>query len=122
MAQTCLEKLCRANRWRVKTGKWASTEVDGWNGHFMVPLEGELWMVRISDGMGWRHLSVSNAQKRVLPSWHIMCRLKESFFGDEDWVCQYHPPKADNINDHPFVLHLWMPLNEELPKPPVIMV
>jgi hypothetical protein len=79
-------------------------------------------MVRISDGMGWRHLSISNAQKKVLPTWTTMCRIKEAFFGDEDWVCQYHPAKTDYVNDHPFVLHLWMPLNEDLPKPPVVMV
>jgi hypothetical protein len=119
---TSLEKLCRANRWRVKTGKFASDETAGFNGHFMVPLDGEFWFVRISDGQDWKHLSVSNAQKKVLPSWTTMCRIKESFFGDDEWVCQFHPAKEDYVNDHPFVLHLWMPLNEVLPKPPVWMV
>jgi hypothetical protein len=119
---TCLEKLCRANRWRVRNGRFGSTEVDGWNGHFLVPFDGEVWQVLISDGMGWRHLSASNAYKKMLPPWSVMCRLKEAFWGDQDWVVQFHPAKDDWINDHPFVLHLWQPLNEELPKPPVVLV
>ncbi|HET9363943.1 MAG TPA: hypothetical protein VFP71_03050 [Candidatus Angelobacter sp.] len=119
---TCTEKLSRASRWRIRTGAFSSTEVDGWNGHFLVPLEGELWHVIISDQCEWRHLSVTNAQKKMLPSWNIMCRLKDAFFGDEDWVCQYHPAKDDNINDHPFCLHLWQPLNEQLPTPPYVFV
>src|ERR1700751_2531619 len=107
---TCLEKLSKANRWRVRTGKMGSDESAGWNGAFIVPLEGEMWQVILSDGLGWRHLSITNAQTRELPSWNTMCRVKELFFGDDEWALQFHPPKADYINDHPFVLHLWQPL------------
>jgi hypothetical protein len=114
---TCLEKLRRAERWRIRKGPGASDETEGWNGAFLVPLEGELWHVIISDKMGWRHLSVSNAQKKVLPTWGIMCRLKDAFFGDADWVCQWHPAKEDYINDHPFCLHLWQALDEPMPHP-----
>ena len=119
---TTVEKLRRAERWRIKTGDLASTEIDGWNGNFLVPLDGDLWLVRISDGMGWRHASVSNAQKMILPTWHIMCRIKESFFGDESWAVEYHPAKDEYVNDCPWCLHLWEPLNEKMPIPPVILV
>jgi hypothetical protein len=119
---TCLEKLRRAERWRVKAGQFGSSETDGFNGHFLVPLDGELWFCRISDGWGWRHVSVSNAQRKMLPTWAIMCRVKEAFFSDESWVVQYHPAKTDYVNDHELVLHLWEPLEENLPHPPVILV
>jgi hypothetical protein len=119
---TCLERLRRAERWRIKTGKWASEETDGFNGHFLVPMEGELWVCRLSDGWGFRHLSVSNAQNRKLPSWTVMCRLKEAFFGDEDWVVQYFPPKEQYINDCGWCFHLWQPLTENLPTPHFTMV
>ena len=119
---TTLEKLSKANRWRVRTGPFASTEVDGWNGHFLVPMEGEMWFVRISDGMGFRHLSISNAQKKVVPNWAIMCRVKECFFGDDAWAVQYHPPKDDNVNVHPFCLHLWESIDEPMPHPLVALV
>lgn len=119
---TCLEKLMKANRWRIRTGVMGSDETAGWNGAFIVPLEGEMWQVILSDGLGWRHLSITNAQKNMLPSWNVMCRVKEYFFGDDSWTVQYHPPKDDYIDVHPYVLHLWEPLNEELPKPFSFMV
>jgi hypothetical protein len=119
---TTLEKLSRANRWRIRTGKWASDDTAGWNGHFLVPLDGELWQVRLSDGLGWRHLSVSNAQKKLIPSWYTMCRLKDAFWDDEDWVVQFHPGKSDYINDAPGCLHLWQPLEAELPRPHFTLV
>ena len=37
-------------------------------------------------------------------------------------VAQYHPAKADHINNHEYVLHLWKPLREKLPMPPKEMV
>jgi hypothetical protein len=117
---TTLEKLRKAERWRIK-GQ-GGTEADGWNGWFLVPLDGEMYQVIIADGMGWRHLSISNAQKKMLPSWQTMCRVKDLFFGDDCWACQFHPAKADYINDHPWVLHIWQPLDVELPQPPVVMV
>ena len=114
---TTLEKLIKANRWRVRTGPFASTEVDGWNGSFYVPIDGEMWHVRISDGCGWKHLSISNAQRKVLPSWTIMCRAKALFYADDEWAVQYMPAKEDNVNDCPWCLHIWTPLDEPLPKP-----
>jgi hypothetical protein len=119
---TGLEKLIKANRWRVRTGKWASTEIDGFNGHFIVPLEGEMWMVRISDQLGWKHLSISNAQKKILPNWTVMRRVKEAFFADEEWAVQFFPAKQDYVNDHDWVLHIWVPLNEPLPVPHACLV
>ena len=115
---TTLEKLRRAERWRTK----GSDATCGWNGDFLVPLDGELWHVRISDGSGWRHASVSNAAHKVTPSWATMSRIKACFFADDSWVVQFHPGKDDHVNDPEYCLHLWEPLNEPLPKPPVILV
>jgi len=122
MPTTTLEKLIRANRWRIRTGRYASEDQDGWNGAFLVPIDGEMWHVMISDGMGWKHLSITNAQKKSLPSWGVMCRVKDLFFSDDEWCVQFHPAKDDNINDHPYCLHLWMPLNETMPRPSIILV
>ena len=119
---TCLEKLAKANRWRIRTGKMGSDDTAGWNGAFIVPLEGHMWQVLISDGMGFRHLSATNAQKSMLPSWNVMCRLRDYFFADDAWVMQLHPPKDEYINDHPYVLHLWESLNDPIPIPPNFMV
>lgn len=120
--KTCLEKLRAAERWRVKTGQMASSETDGFNGHFLVPMEGELWLVQISDGMGWKHISISNAQKKVLPNWTVMSRMKDAFFADDEWAVQYFPAKEDYINSCEWCLHIWSPLNEQLPVPHYVLV
>jgi hypothetical protein len=120
---TGLEKLCAANRWRIraadptKPSSIASSDFDGWNGHFMVPLEGEIWHVTLSDRRGWKHLWVANAGKRIAPSWSVMCQLKSLFYADDEWVVQFFPPKDYEIYDASFRLHLWTPLNETLPHP-----
>jgi hypothetical protein len=119
---TTLEKLLKANRWRIRNGKMASDETYGFNGAFLVPIDGAMWHVIISDGMGWKHLSITNAERKVLPSWNVMCRAKDLFFADDEWTVQFMPAKDDNINDHPFCLHIWMPLNEEMPRPSVVQV
>lgn len=119
---TALEKLIRANRWRVRQGKYATEDVDGWNGQFLVPINGEIYLIMISDGMGWKHLSMSNAQKKVLPSWNTMSRAKDLFFADEDWCCQFFPAKEDYINDCEWCLHIWMPLDDELPHPSIVLI
>lgn len=130
---TSLEKLCKANRWRIRAGQklgakeipaeLISSDYDGFNGDFLVPLSGELWHVRISDGMGWRHLSATNAQRPTMtPTWEVMCRLKDLFFDDSEWCVQFMPPKEENINVHPHCLHIWSSLHEPIPHPMVCMV
>lgn len=122
MPGTALEKLMRASRWRVRQGKYASEDTAGWNGQFLVPIDGEIYLVMISDGMGWKHLSISNAQKKALPSWTAMTRAKNLFFADEDWCVQFFPAKEDYVNDHNFCLHIWMPLDEPMPHPSIVLV
>lgn len=73
-----------------------------------------------SEGEGWEHVSVSTAVR--CPTWDEMCYVKNLFWDDEDCVVQYHPPKADYINNHPHCLHLWRPTEVEIPRPPSILV
>jgi hypothetical protein len=124
---TGLEKLCRANRWRIRAAnpehpsKLATSDADGWNGHFLVPLEGDIWHIILCDQLGWKHLTISNAQQKVSPSWNIMCRVKELFYADEEWAVQFHPPK-EGSQDDPYRLHLWAPLDEVLPVPMMVLI
>lgn len=59
------------------------------------------------DGGGWDHVSVQ-AERRV-PTWTEMCAIKELFFRDDEVVMQLHPAKANYVNNHYCVLHLWRP-------------
>ena len=110
------------NEHRVRRGVSASTEGDGNNGCFMIQRLGRDNDIRIiaSDGMEWEHVSVS-LSKRV-PTWEEMCYIKKIFWDEEDYVIQYHPPKSEYVNCHPFVLHLWRPIGTEIPRPPSVLV
>jgi len=79
--------------------------------------------------MPWEHVSARTAIKKYhgrmferAPTWDEMCLLKEIFWGDDECVMQLHPKKADYVNQHPCVLHLWKPIGIEIPTPPKIAV
>lgn len=73
-----------------------------------------------SFGAGYEHVSVSLPTR--CPSWEEMCLVKETFWRDDECCMQLHPKKEDYINNHPYCLHIWRPINEEIPTPPSIMV
>lgn len=74
----------------------------------------------VSSGMGWEHVSVS--RKSRCPSYEDMDRMKHMFWDSEDCVMQLHVPDSEHVNYHPYTLHMWRPLNAEIPRPPAIMV
>jgi hypothetical protein len=65
---------------------------------------------------GWEHVSVSTTSRT--PNWTEMCFVKDLFWSEEECVVQYHPALGNYINCHPHCLHLWRPLNAEIPIPP----
>jgi hypothetical protein len=114
---------------RLRSGPMASDERYGNNGQFIVYVPksyGIRLFIQISDECGWEHASVSlvdwqKAQR--CPTWGEMCYVKDLFWEDEECVIQYHPPKSQYKNVHPFVLHLWKPVFEGvIPMPPISMV
>ena len=60
------------------------------------------------DGERWLHVSASYPNR--LPSWEDMRDVKDTFCGRENEAYMVFPPAARYVNDHPFVLHLWCPL------------
>ncbi len=115
----------KINKCRIRNGAFASDDSDGMNGFFIFEIDGKLYKVVASDGMGWKHVSVSHAAPNLrlrTPAWKIMCAVKDLFWEPEDTVIQYHPAHSQYVNCHPGCLHLWQPLNEKLPIPPSIMV
>lgn len=103
--------------------KLYSAENDGNNGAFLIPgrsLRDSLFVIA-SDGKGWEHVSIS--KKYECPTWEEMSRMKELFWDDpDDCVVQYHPPKSQYVNNHPYCLHLWRPIGKEMPLPDPILV
>jgi hypothetical protein len=110
----------KAERYRVREGLMASDASYGNNGAFLVPVGRAVLAVVVSDEDGWDHVSVSLPSR--CPTWEEMCAVKELFFRDDEAAVEYHPPKADYVNHHPYCLHLWRPQGQELPLPPAWMV
>ncbi len=108
-------------RYRITSGELASDASYGNSGAFAIPMpKGRKMFAMSGDGLGWEHVSVSFPDR--CPTWAEMCKVKELFWDDDDTVIQYHPPKSDYVNCHPFCLHLWRPVGIGLPRPPSIMV
>lgn len=72
--------------------------------------------VIVSDGEGWEHVSVSCTNR--CPNWPEMCFIKDLFWGEEETVIQYHPPKSEYVNCHPNCLHMWKPIGIDIFTPP----
>ena len=68
-----------------------------------------------SDGAAFEHVSVSLPDR--CPTWGEMCKFKDMFWDDDDCVMQLHPPKSEYVNNHPYCLHLWRPIGQDIPQP-----
>ena len=115
--------LAPIEKFRITTGPLASDASYGRNGAFDIPvLVG--WRrklcrlaVIVSGGLGWEHVSVSIPGQPRCPTWDEMCAVKDLFWDPEETVVQFHPPKSQYVNCHPYTLHLWRPTEVELPLP-----
>lgn len=44
--------------------------------------------------------------------------VKDIFWGEDECVIQFHPHKSENINIHPYCLHIWKKIGAEYELPP----
>lgn len=118
----------RLEKGRVMAGPLA-TPRGVWWGMFVVPCPtGAVLRVMVAPSgadavaecCGWEHVSVSLADR--CPTWDEMAWVKDLCWGPEECVVQFHPPRAEYVNHHPFCLHLWRPAAAELPRPPAHLV
>lgn len=96
-------------------------------GVFYIPNARTQFIIIMDDGTdhgdgkptGWAHVSLraKDYSGEREPTWGEMCWAKQLFWEDEEAVMQIHPPKSEFINTHPNVLHLWSPVNGEIPRP-----
>jgi len=123
---------------RVITGHNASSrEQDGRNGAFLIlakyrtKLSGSpvYFCVICSDQLEWEHVSVHCRAGihpayyfNFTPTWDDMCFVKDLFWEPDEAVMQLHPARKDWVNNHLSTLHLWKPVNVEIPMPPKAFV
>jgi hypothetical protein len=105
----------------------AVIELYGWEGddkagafRLRSSIDGADLVVIASSGEGWDHVSASRSNR--CPNWSEMEQVKRVFFRDDETAMQLHVPPSDHVNNHPYTLHLWRPLDREIPRPPSIMV
>lgn len=85
-------------------------------GMFSFLINGNWYFAVASVGEGWQHVSVSGYEGKM-PTWDVMENIKKKFFNDEEFVVEYHPKKEDYVNNCDNCLHIWSPLERELPYP-----
>jgi len=113
------------DEYRIENGPWGSKPGDDF-GAFQIPGPcGERLTIIASPGdahqnIPWEHVSVSTRHR--CPYWKEMCFVKDLFWDEEEPVMQLHPPKSTWVNNHNFCLHLWRPLDGNIPLPPAIAV
>lgn len=95
---------------------------DGGKGHFIRGSQKGMTVIW-SYGGGWEHVSIDG--KKRMPTWEEMCQLKDVFFDEDECCVQYHPPKNEYVNNIPYCLHIWKPIEQysgKLPIPPSLFV
>ena len=122
MRATFPPEVERARIIKGGNGPWTSNPGDDF-GAFFFRRESIRIKVIASSGseeIPWDHVSVSTEHR--CPTWAEMAWIKSLFFDDEEIAVEYHPPKSQYVNYHPYCLHLWRPHGEALPLPPMIAV
>ncbi len=124
------------NKYRITTGQMATKPEDIGFGMFIIPHGKKVLVISTSDGLDddgniyipWEHVSVHgrytrrNKKIKVTPTWEDMCFVKDLFWDKDEVVVQYHPAEEDYVNVHEHCLHLWKPIQAEMPTPPKICV
>ena len=112
---------------RVREGQMSSDDSYGMAGSFRLIGPGGVQLGVISSGpesnineTGWEHVSVVGRDRP--PYWSEMCFVKNLFWSEHEMVVQYHPPKSEYVDCHPYCLHLWKPIHMTIPMPPSLLV
>lgn len=121
-----MRDLTQLDKFRL-TGRNLPAYFKGWAGDsdfgaFILssPLDERELRVIASAGEGWDHVSVSRVDR--CPDWAEMSFIKSQFFKPTETAVQFHVPESDHVNNHPYCLHLWRPMRQQIPRPPAWMV
>ena len=102
-----MRDLHALDKWRLDVRKYCGNNGDDKNGAFKIFVNGRALFCIASNGRGWEHVSVSP---------------KNLFFEPEETVIQFHPAQSQYVDQHQYCLHLWRPIEQEIPTPPVELV
>jgi hypothetical protein len=114
-----LDRYRRTDRHVLEHWGWVG---DSTCGMFMIPspIDCRPLAVVASSGDGWDHVSVSRQNR--CPNWQEMEYIAVLFFRDDEVAMQLPVPASEHVNNHPYCLHWWRPLEIEIPRPDSLMV
>ncbi len=103
---------------RIRNNGFYENDGDETCGAFYIPspIDRHPMCVIASVGEGWDHVSVSRTNR--CPNWTEMEHVKRLFFLDAETAMQLHVPPSEHRSLHPYCLHMWRPLDCEIPRPP----
>jgi hypothetical protein len=119
---------------RMTDGPMGTRPCEGLYGAFMLDSPEPGWQLcaiatdgqdpDVPDAHAWEHVSVHarRRQQTRIPTWREMCHVKDLFWESGDLVVQFHPRRADYVNTHEHVLHLWRYRLGDVPTPPTLLV
>jgi hypothetical protein len=108
---------------RVRRGDFGSKTGDLYGAFNPIGPRGRMLTVMCSGPeliYGWEHVSVSLPHRT--PVWREMCFIKDLFWDESECAMQLHPPRVEYVNHHPHCLHIWRPIDGNIPMPPSILV
>lgn len=117
-----MRDLHALDKWRLDVRKYCGSNGDDKNGAFKIFVNGRAIFCIASNGRGWEHVSVSPKNQKRCPTWEEMCAVKNLFFEPEETVIQFHPAQSQYVDQHQYCLHLWRPIEQEIPTPTVELV
>ena len=113
---------------RVLRGEWASAPEDGVMGAFLVmgpkgsrPAIISMASIEFEVRLEAVNVSVANSPT---PNWgRDKASVKDLFWGEDECVVQYHPPRSEYVHTTVLLRRLWKPLNAViLQLPPAILI
>jgi hypothetical protein len=88
----------------------------GWDGAKYLRVMGGLSVITSGkterDGKRWWHVSCAYPDR--LPRWSDLREVKDLFIGKEKKAVQVLPAESEYVNIHPYCLHLWHCLDEDV--------
>lgn len=91
--------------------------------YYTDPVTRKRYWCKFTSALGWEHVAVSpQPQRGKTAEWDVMCKIKDIFWEEEECCIEYHPRKSQYVNNNETCLHIWKPLNIELPEPPTILL
>jgi len=106
-----VEKTAREQLPRVLPPQWSVVGSFTNAKHYQAGAMMVIAEVELVDGKLWMHVSTSRAGR--LPTWEDLRLVKDVIIGRDRKAIQVLPSEAEYVNIHPYVLHLYAPLEED---------